>query len=790
MQWTELVERIETPVRGTETHAVYMRMGKAQQDELKDVGGFVGGKLLNGRRRVSDVESRDIISLDLDAIPAGQTQAVIDRVAALGIVAVMYSTRKHDADKPRLRVLILLAETIKPDLYEPVARKLADEIGIEMCDPTTFDVNRLMYWPSCSSDSDYVYRVFNGNVVSANDVLASYGENEAWRDASRWPQVPGYRDTSRQSGKRQVDPKTKKGYVGAWCRVYDCAGVMESVIPGVYEQTADPTRYTYLGGSTSGGAIMYEDGSFLYSHHATDPCGGQLVNAWDLARIHMFGELDDGYNDDKHPERAPSFKAMRDYAGGDIAVRKELRKAMTATVDEDFGEGEEGEDPDAWKDKYLTIGDSGNYSPTPENFVAIMRYDPNLQGIRYDRLSNRITLSDDAKLPWNRGNGRGWTDTDANGLRGYLIDAYHMYSNAKLDDALMIVANEHSYDPIIEYLDSLPDWDGHRRIDTLLIDYFNAEDTEYVRAVTRKTFVAAVARQYSPGCKFDTALVLCGPQGIGKSTFFAKLGGEWFADGLTLFDMRDKTGAEKLQGRWIVEMSELVGMKKTESEAIKSFISCRNDVYRAAYGKTTVEHPRRCIIVGTTNAEDGFLRDTTGNRRFWPVRIEGVGANKAFDMTRNDVEQIWAEAKVRYMLGEPLNLTDDSVLAQANLEQNAMIEQDERTGLIEEYLEKLLPPNWKNLSMYERRMWLTGDFGASQGTERRTTVSGIEIWVECLGNSASNYSRAEALWIQRIMSNMPGWTDKPVRTVRIGEYGPQKVYARLDNVAVLRVPNS
>ena len=183
------------------------------------------------------------------------------------------------------------------------------------------------------------------------------------------------------------------------------------------------------------------------------------------------------------------------------------------------------------------------------------------------------------------------------------------------------------------------EWDGVERVDMLLIDYFGADDTPYTRAAIRKTLVAAVARIYKPGTKFDSILVLNGPQGVGKSTFFARLGREWFSDSLSISDMKDKTASEKLINSWILEISEMSGIRKTEVEVVKSFVSRQNDKFRQAYGVNVESHPRKCIIVGSTNSEGGFLRDVTGNRRFWPVHVPGTGVKHPWDM--DCVDQIW-----------------------------------------------------------------------------------------------------------------------------------------------------
>ena len=144
--------------------------------------------------------------------------------------------------------------------------------------------------------------------------------------------------------------------------------------------------------------------------------------------------------------------------------------------------------------------------------------------------------------------------------------------------------------------------------------------------------MAAVARIYKPGVKFDSILVLNGPQGMGKSTFFAILGKQWFSDSLSISDMRDKTAAEKLLGNWILEISEMNGIRKTEVEVVKSFVTRQDDKFRQAYGVNVESHPRKCIIVGSTNSEGGFLRDVTGNRRFWPVHVPGTGKHHPWEL--------------------------------------------------------------------------------------------------------------------------------------------------------------
>ena len=168
---SELWEKLKTPARGTETLAEYMNYKKAQQDELKDIGGFVGGSLIGARRKANNVSGRDIITLDLDNIPAGGTDDIIRRVDGLGCGFCIYSTRKHQPSAPRLRVLIPIDRTVTAEEYEPIARRVGEYIGLEFADPTTFEVSRLMYWPSCCSDSQYVHMASDKVFLSADGVL-------------------------------------------------------------------------------------------------------------------------------------------------------------------------------------------------------------------------------------------------------------------------------------------------------------------------------------------------------------------------------------------------------------------------------------------------------------------------------------------------------------------------------------------------------------------------------------------------------------------------------------------
>lgn len=261
----------------------------------------------------------------------------------------------------------------------------------------------------------------------------------------------------------------------------------------------------------------------------------------------------------------------------------------------------------------MELDKAGKVKNTLQNLTVILMNDPLLKPLVFNQLLDGMEIKGD--VPW-RHPSKFWRDADDAQLISYVDSHYGTFSARNYDIAVAKVTDDRSYHPIREFIENLPEWDKVPRVDTLLIDYLGADDNEYVRAVTRKTLCAAIKRVLYPGCKFDSMLVLNGPQGVGKSTLIAKLAGEWFSDSLNLGDTKDKTAAEKLQGYWILEIGELAGLKKAEVETLRSFLSRQNDIYRAAFGKRATPHLRQCVFFGTTNAESGYLRDTTGNRRF------------------------------------------------------------------------------------------------------------------------------------------------------------------------------
>lgn len=773
IMWSEFAEKLKTPVRGTETLEQYLALPKSQQDELKDVGGFVGGTFAGDRRKAANVTGRDLITLDLDNIPVGQTEDILRRVDGLGCAAVVYSTRKHSGYTPRLRVIIPVDRTGTADEYEPAARKLASLIGIEFCDPTTFEASRLMYWPSCSSDSQYVSEIYDKPFCSLDGVLGMYGD---WHDISQWPQVPGSEAIERRRLAKQENPTAKRGIIGAFCRTYTITQAMEKFIPGMYEETAIPGRYTYTGGSTVGGAVVYDGDLFLYSHHATDPCSGQLVNAFDLVRLQMFGDKDNDVKEGTPVSKMPSFVMMSRLAQDDPNVSDLLSKERYEQAREAFQTPEQGTSsvPDydlSWLTK-LTKDGNGRYEKTINNAVIVLENDPLLKGkiVTDEFASCGMVLG---RVPWDqRDEKRRWTDVDDAGFYRYVEVFYGLTGREKLDHALMIVSAQNKINDVRHYLQELK-WDGKPRVDTLLSDYLGADDTPYTRAVMRKSLCAAVARAVIGGVKYDYMPIFTGPQGIGKSTFLAILGKQWFSDSLTTFE--GKEAAELIQGTWINEVGELSAFTKQETQVIKQFLSKTEDIYRAAYGRRTDKYLRRCVFFGTSNDSE-FLKDMTGNRRFWPV---DVGVNPAkrsvWKELPQEVDQIWAEAYVYWAAGEELYMPKE-IEELAVEQQETHREASGKEGMIMSFLDRPVPENWEQMDVIKRRMFLSGGMHVERALHVRDKICAVEIWVECFGGDPKYMKRSDSMEINNILLHGKWQRIKTPRN--FGPYGPQRGFTR------------
>lgn len=807
LSWDELAQRLATPRRANLSSLDYWQGDKALRDKVKDVGGFVGGCLQDGLRRKGAVLYRTLLTLDIDSGDASTLETLTTELD--GYAYVIYSTMSHTEAKPRYRVVMPLSRHASADEYEALARKVAERTGLlEAYDDTTYQPERLMYWPCVCSDAPYVYRRGDGDPV---DVDATLDEYTAWQDVSQWPHSERIQVVVRATTQRLADPCEKPGIIGAFCRVYSISRAVSSFLADVYRDDTKPYdhegRYTYLGGSAVRGVVVYDD-RVAYSHHGTDPASGQALNAYDLVRVHRFGHLDAGTSATVRIDRRPSSRAMDQWA----MTLQDVRTAVVATQVEPFAgvtipapqpgttkptkpatqhtpvepstAPEERPDSADWL-ATLELGAKGAIASSAPNVARILANDTRLAGrFYYDVFRERAIITRD--LPWrtlDRDATAEWTDTDDSGLRLYVESAYHITGSQKILDALAVAFEETKRHPVKQFIERAR-WDGIPRVESLFIDTLGAEDSILVRAMTRKSLAAAVARIYDPGCKYDQIVVLSGREGIGKSTLLRRLGGAWYNDSFNTVE--GKESMEQLSGSWIIEIAELAGLKKAEVSAVKAFASKQEDSYRAAYARRGKTRPRQCVFFATTNETD-FLREENGNRRFWivPVGTHDI-TRPVWTLPDDYIAQVWAEALHLYRSGrEQLYLEADLRTELSGLHARFAEAEDPRLGIIQDYLDLPLPEAYYQLDKDERRLYVQRKASRAVYTQhrmrQRVAVSIAEVIYECFGSGsdgAGRLDRRTSFEIGRLLRKIDGW-EPCSKARRVPGYGAQKSFVRV-----------
>lgn len=770
MTWDNLCERLSKTQYTSETVAEYKVMPKEDKANRKDVGGFVGGVTMGGRRNKDSIKNRTLITLDADFATPNLLE---DCEMLLDYEMCCYSTHSHTPSAPRLRFVLPLDREVTVEEYEPIARMIASDIGIDVFDITTYETNRLMYWPSTPSDGEFIFRRVHGSVINADDVLARY---DNWRDTTEWPLGKDEASVRIKQARSQGNPEEKPGLIGAFCRTYDIPTAIDTFLADVYTACDGmPDRYTYVEGSTSAGLSVYNNGQFAYSFHQTDPACGQSCNSFDLVRLHKFGVLDEGKEKPTDITKSESYKAMIKFVQEDSGVKKTVAlegqaKAQVAFVEDGT------EDNMGWVEK-LQLNKSGIPETTVPNIEIILENDPSFKDcFATNTFTGRACYVKD--LPWSKcrdkTNGTPWEDSDDAQLRCYLESRYRIIGSNKISDVLQVVMHKHAYHPITKYLNNLV-WDGEPRAESLFIDYLGAEDSVYTRTVTKKWMTAAVARVMTPGCKFDNLVVLVGAQGIGKSYLGNKLGKGWFSD--TFGTVQGKDAYDQLKGNWIIEIGELSAMKRAEVESVKQFLSKRVDDYRAAYDRHNKANLRQCVFYGTTN-DDSFLRDQTGNRRFWPIEVVKDRAKyDVFSLDDKTMDQMWAEAVTWFKAGESLYL-DAKTNELATKEQEKFMTIDPRQGMVEDYLDMPLPMNWYELDKTARRNYIQGYVKLDEGEETfiRKEISTSELAYELFGEEVLEPYKAKDYHNMLKVAGVWKKTGRRTRTI----YGRQYVYERTE----------
>ena len=764
IKWSDLLVMLSKPVETFETADEYQKFPKSKKDDIKDVGGIVGGWLKQGKRKRGYVQQRSMVILDADST----TNDLWDDVKLLfDHAAAICTTHSHSAKNPRYRSFIPLSRPVTAEEYEPIARKIAATFGMDNFDDTTYQAERLMHKPSHSKEAEYIFKYQDLAWANPDELLNSY---EDWQDVSFWPESSRVSNIRERQAKKAGDPLTKKGIVGAFCRTYDIVSAIETFLPDVYGPTGHDDRWTYLGGSTAGGLVIYDD-KFAYSHHGTDPVGDQLSNAFDLVRIHKFGDLDDEVNAATPINRYPSYKAMRDFAMDDDEAKKEMVKDQMASAREDFEDVELSDDE--WLKK-LRFNNMGKLENSIYNGYLFLENYPTLEkSLKYNLFTHQIEKA--KGLPWMSTNiSTEWAETDATLLRAYFDENSMLrIDKGSLQASVLQSATQRSFHPVKDYIER-ETWDGVERVSSVFIDYLGVEDSVYTREVTKKWFTGAVARIYRPGVKFEMVPILSGEQGLGKSTLIQKLAPSFFSDSLRGLG-ESKDDLQFLIGSWLLEISELSAMKRTEVEKTKQFISTTSDRFRVAYAEGPQTYQRTCVFIGTSN-DDQFLKDKTGNRRFYPLSCDKTRRTRTvFDGSLEKiVGQLWAEAKSYFDRGEKLHLDEEIEKMALDRQKEAMIE-DLTEKIIYEYLEIELPEDWYSRPDSERsefiQSMLKGEKVIFESEnikyKPRLIVTSKEIYTEAFNKninfSLDARSNSEIRKIGLVMNNHPGWKKQTIR---------------------------
>jgi putative DNA primase/helicase len=789
MAWHDFVEKLRSPVITNETIADYLKATKADQDRIKDVSYYVTGHFAGGIRKAVNITARDCVPLDIDHAAPGD----LEKIKAIygKYEYVLHGTHKHTPETPRLRIIFPLSRSVSADEYQPLARALASLWDLDLFDDTTYQFSRVMHFPSHSKDAVWVFEHNAGAFLDPADMFNRYLDPT---DASEWPVSSRQNEPLRASGKKAQDPTEKAGVIGAFCQTYSVSEAIEAFLPDKYEAGSSDNRMSLVGGSTQNGVCVYED-KFIFSHHESDPTSGQLVNAFDLCRLHLFGDLDTAADGKPVTERA-SYKKMIAFARADDRVKRTLAEQRLGDFDDFEAEadddglgvpaydglevpdnaalsagaaGANGEPPPIGRAEQKAIrkaiiqqcrlGDGGSIIPNLYNLDVIFDLDPRLKGtialneFRAEPMQMKPLPGMRAKV---KPEGIEWSDLAEVKIKAYLERVYKVTYKTNLihEGCYDLIADKNRFHPITEYLDSLI-WDGEPRAESLFVRYFGAEDSPYIRAVSIKFLCATVARVYVPGIKYDSAIVLESKEGLGKSTLAKVLARGYFTDDLHL-GLDSQKLVEKTRGVWIGELAEMVH-NNSEVEAVKAFLSRSEERVRLSYRRNGGVFPRQFTLMGTTN-ESTYLRSVTGNRRIHPIK--GDGREIDMDAIRRNLDQIWAEAVHRWKVGgEKLYLDSAELVAAATIEQNQRVETDDWGPMIEGWLDG------KSADDFHKR-----------GT-RRSQTTAAQIFTDAIGGSLDRMTQRDSRRITNIMSRMPGW-EKRTKIRLGGIYGPSRGFAR------------
>lgn len=732
----KFADRFRKPAVSSEKRHEYLKLSDKRQAYLKGTNGwFMRAHVEKGKRTRNSIQPGDCITLDMDYCTPEYLKQLTDGEVCPGMFFFLHTTRSHTPENPRVRMVIPLKGQVPSEAYQKASRIIRTHIDPEgvYTDKVSFRVAQMMYFPTVSKDMEKYYTFYaqEGELWDWKQLVSDWEEvNGSADNLGNLPRVSG-EDELRDTDTEAEDPLSKSGPVGNFCRAYSITELVDGkdgdpgILSGVYEPTeyheGAISRMTYIHGSTSNGAVVYDD-KFVYSHHGSDPAQDKTLNAYDLVRCHLYDELDERIDPDTPMGQRPSVKKMNEeiakdpnYKAAVVEERYDLEEMFANEDDQDWIESADEDDeinrllgdtpvdeknsaeedddisdllgvpvhtvvkpsvtrykrtfadkpPKGWVASELEMDKEGSAKSTLHNITTIITNDPRFfRKIAFNEFSNQVVLLSDLKtkskvvppvICSDPENGMLWQDTYDLSIRA-IIEAPNgkgkpgygfKVSDRDLVGGVKIAARNNSFHPIREEISRWRDLGRPEKpiMDTFLQRHVGADDTAFTREAFKMMMVASIARVEDPGCKFDYAIILEGPQGVGKSTLIKLLYGEDNFGEIDV-DLKDrKQVAEQIAGKWGLELPELSSFHKTDHNEAKHFMRRQDDDVRLSYDRSVTRLPRQCVFWGTTN-DSKYLRDPTGNRSWWPVKCDGRMIDFAAVLRERD--DLWAEAVAVY----------------------------------------------------------------------------------------------------------------------------------------------
>ena len=725
--------------RTKEKYNEYVNADKNTKLQLKDVGGYIGGET-QGNKRTNGIRiRRQLLTLDIDTKLPNILEYLQRNVPYYCIV---HSTHSHSPQENRLRLIFPLSREVNEDEYEALGRRIAYSVENAkhetlqgLFDETTFQANRLMFFPSAPIDGEYICELMNLDmsseeqmIIDVDKVLDSYLDKN---DIYEWFKPEKKDDT--QIGKSALEgknPLKAKGLVGAFNRTYTVSQAIEKFLPHIYKKERNG-RYTFIGGESFGGGITLANDTIFYSHHGTDPANLYYRNAFDLVRIHKFGSFDTAFTPEKELEKdilekTESFSKMIEFCRGipeviehsesNIALNQRLEK-QESYVNEHFT------DENKTKPQETTEANSKSWlvqldgiKSSSSKLDVIFKNDDIIGNLFYFD-TFRANICFQHKPFWHRDfvDGQAIQDKDMAHIRVHLDKVYNIRGEKVIDDAVVVEADKIQKNKVLDFFETLK-WDGTPRLENFFEEFFKVAPNPFTKAALKHWLVGAVSRIYRAGAPMDLLLIIKGKQGIGKSLFFKKLAtidfgkpsDHLYSDTKIDFD-KAKDSYEQLEGIWIYEWKELAGMNMSEQESIKAFVDKTEDKFRRSYGRRNVEIKRRVAFGGSTN-DTTPLRDRTGNRRFLVLESQ-LKQNQclikdATKFTQEYRDQMIAEAIQLYKSGFDIFQWSEEEMRWWDRSNESNLAENDLLGSIQSYLQMKRPQTWYSMSVEEMVRYL------------------------------------------------------------------------------------